>query len=64
MKDFVTFNVPGMVTNPNGNNEGFDSPSGESKPAPATAYTIPPVVWMIVFLAVGYFGLRWIMEDE
>lgn len=28
-----------------------------------TAYRIPPVIWMIVFLVVGYIGVRWVMED-
>lgn len=28
-----------------------------------TAYKIPPIVWMVVFLVVGYVGLRWVMED-
>lgn len=27
------------------------------------AYTIPLVVWMFVFLLVGYLGVRWILED-
>lgn len=59
----VMFSITGMATSPDGNNEGFDSPTGESKPAPVTAYTIPPVIWMIIFLVGGYLGLRYIMED-
>lgn len=42
--------------------QGFDSPEGESKPV-GSAYVIPPVLWMIVFLIGGYIGLRWVMED-
>lgn len=29
----------------------------------ATAYKIPPVIWMIFFLVVGYVGLRMVLED-
>ena len=27
------------------------------------SYTIPPVVWMFIFLAVGYVGLRMLLEE-
>lgn len=27
------------------------------------AYKVPPAVWCVVFLIVGYIGIRWIMED-
>jgi hypothetical protein len=27
------------------------------------AYAIPLVVWMFIFLILGYLGLRFIMED-
>jgi hypothetical protein len=29
----------------------------------AASYRVPPIVWMVVFLAIGYFGIRWVMED-
>jgi hypothetical protein len=29
----------------------------------AEAYAIPLVVWMFIFLIIGYLGLRYIMED-
>ncbi len=35
----------------------------EEGKAPAVAYKIPPVVWMIVFLIAGYLGMRFVMED-
>lgn len=28
-----------------------------------TAYKVPPVIWMVIFLIVGYVGVRWVMED-
>lgn len=60
----VMFQLPGGVNstvNPD-NNNGFDSPGGESKPV-MSAYKIPPAIWMIVLLVVGYVGLRYVMED-
>jgi hypothetical protein len=26
-------------------------------------YKIPPAVWILVFMLVGYVGMRWVMED-
>ncbi len=46
--------VPGGVPSTND--------AGGSLPAQAS-YVIPPVVWMFVFLVVGYVGLRMMMED-
>ena len=55
----VMFGLPGLNENTDTNNSGFDS-----APAPSMqAYTIPPVVWMILFLVAGYFGVRYFMED-
>jgi hypothetical protein len=51
---------------------GYDTPDAHpaSLAAENTAQTsevggfsIPPVFWMIVFLLVGYFGLRMILEE-
>lgn len=36
--------------------------AGGSMPVEAN-YTIPPALWMFVFLVVGYVGLRMLMED-
>ena len=59
----VMFQLPGGINDSVApDNQGFDSPAGESVPAAAT-YTIPPVVWMLIFLIGGYIGLRWVMED-
>lgn len=60
----VMFSLSSGVNNTvnTNNNNGFDSPGGEVKPE-MSAYKIPPVIWMIVLLAVGYIGLRWVMED-
>lgn len=59
----VMFNLPGGINDSVApDNQGFDSPSGESVPA-AQTYTIPPVVWVFFFLIVGYIGVRWVMED-
>lgn len=62
--DPVMFAVSGGIrenatTNVSGK---YDSPAGETA-ATGEAYKIPPVVWPIVFLIVGYLGVRWIMED-
>lgn len=59
----VMFSLPGGINDSVApDNQGFDSPEGESGPTSAT-YTIPPVVWIFVLLVGGYVGVRWIMED-
>lgn len=30
---------------------------------PTPAYSIPPAIWPLIFLAVGYVGLRLLLED-
>ncbi len=59
----VSFSPAGMVnkTVTEGPQEGLTAPEGAVNKA--GSYTIQPAVWMILFLAVGYIGLRWIMED-
>jgi hypothetical protein len=46
---------------------GYETPDAapyepESDPK-ATPYKVPPVAWMVIFLLVGYFGIRWLLED-
>lgn len=43
---------------PPGAFEGGDASNNEAKP-----YAIPPFVWMLAFLAIGYFGIRVLVED-
>jgi hypothetical protein len=40
------------------NVNGAEPPKGES-----IVYKIPPAFWILFFLAVGYLGMRYIMED-
>jgi len=51
---------------------GYDTPDAHpasvaaENTAPASdvgGYSIPPVLWMVLFLAVGYFGLRMILDE-
>lgn len=58
----VGISLPGLNQKTDDNNSGFNSPIGESSPD-MQAYTIPPVLWVIVFLIVGYIGIRYFMED-
>lgn len=59
----VMFRVPGGINDkPAPEVQAFESPEGDSKPV-GSAYSIPPVVWVLVFLIGGYLGVRWIMED-
>jgi hypothetical protein len=51
---------PGATTQPP-NMGDINSPVSQSGGA-AKSYTIQPVVWMFVFLIVGYLGLRWLNE--
>ncbi len=41
-------------------------PAGEevSSQAQKTAYKIPPALIMLAFLVIGFFGVRWIMEES
>ena len=49
------YNFPGPSAEPD------EGQAGGGMIAPA--YKIPPFFWMVAFLAIGYFGLRVIMED-
>lgn len=64
MEPPVMFGLPGGISASatDENNNGFDSPSGGSKPE-MSAYKIPPVLWMLILLIGGYVGLRYVMED-
>lgn len=50
---------------------GYDTQGQDSIPVSQSdvvgraqsTYKIPPIVWMFVFLLIGYFGLRMILED-
>lgn len=53
----VMLDLPGY-----GTNRPDDFKQDESK-LPAPVYTIPPAIWVVVFLVGGYLGIRWIMED-
>jgi hypothetical protein len=60
--DPVNFSLPGLSekVDPE-NNTGFNSIPDSS--VDMQPYTIPPVVWVIVFLVIGFFGIRWLMEE-
>lgn len=48
-------NLPGALPTISSNeSSGIDS---------GTTYTIPPVIWMFIFLIAGYVGLRMMLED-
>jgi hypothetical protein len=37
--------------------------NGEPPKGESVIYKIPPAVWILVFLLVGYLGMRFVMED-
>lgn len=37
--------------------------NGTSGMQEAAPYKIPPAAWMVIFLLVGYMGIRLILED-
>ncbi len=43
--------------------DAYDTPETSDQQSQAKPYKIPPVAWMIIFLVVGYFGLRMVLED-
>lgn len=48
--------------------QGYGNPENQfvdtsDKNTPAQVYKIPPVVWVPVFLVVGYMVIRKVMED-
>jgi len=53
----VMIGLPGY-----GNMKSAFQDTDETK-LPAAVYKIPPVVWPVLLLLVGYFGVRYIMED-
>jgi hypothetical protein len=53
----VLIDLPGY-----GSDRPDDFQQDETK-LPAPVYSIPPVVWVVLFLVIGYLGIRWIMED-
>lgn len=38
-------------------------PEGDGGQADESPYAIPPVIWILVFLALGYVLIRLVMED-
>lgn len=54
----VGFSVPGW-----GGKTDEPVPDGAGSQQAATPYKIPPVVWMVLFLVVGFVGVRMLMED-
>lgn len=56
----VLLDLPGYGVTSANNDSAFEQ--DESK-LPAPVYSIPPVVWVVLFLVGGYLGIRWIMED-
>ncbi len=60
----VTLDPGGNVrNNATENNQGvFDSVPVDSG-RDMSAYKIPPVIWIFVFLIGGYLGIRYLMED-
>lgn len=55
----VLLDLPGYgITG--GKEEAFEQ---DASKLPEPVYSIPPVVWVVVFLVGGYLGIRWIMED-
>jgi hypothetical protein len=46
---------------------GYDTPDAfpedETQKTEATPYAIPPVLWMLFFLFIGYIGIRFLLED-
>ena len=59
----VMFSLPGLNENTDTNNSGFNSPSGDEKAKTMEAYKIPPAIWMVLFLVVGYLIVRYVIED-
>jgi hypothetical protein len=55
--------IPGYDPSPNTRIPFTDNTGGSSVTDTKVDYKIPPVVWMFVFLVVGYVGLRLMMED-
>lgn len=58
----VMFSLAGYPPQEAGGGIPTTNDAGGSGPV-AQSYTIPPAVWMFVFLVVGYVGLRLLMED-
>ncbi len=61
MPQIVALDIPGYAQ---GLNPGIPATNdvGASAGLQSANYKIPPVVWMIAFLVIGYVGLRMMLE--
>lgn len=60
MNSVVSINLSDLV--PPGRGAVIEDGTDQG-PQEASAYKIPPVIWMVIFLTVGYLGVRMLMED-
>lgn len=63
MSGVVTVSIPGYAPGLAGQVRDTNDAGAVQAAPTAGAFRIPPVLWMFVFLVVGYVGLRMILED-
>lgn len=60
--NLTAFQIPGY--SPEGGEQVSADVVRESSDTTPKNYLIPPVVWMVIFLVVGYIGLSYLVEGE
>jgi len=63
MFNVTGFQIPGYNDATTGEPIGTDDAKETSGTTPKS-YIIPPVLWMVIFLVVGYIGLTYLVEGE
>jgi len=63
MMNVTGFQIPGYNNTVTGEPIGTDDAKEASGTAPKN-YMIPPVLWMVAFLIIGYVGLSFLVEGE
>jgi hypothetical protein len=63
MLNITGFQIPGYNDTTSGEPIGMEDAKEASNTAPKN-YIIPPVLWMVAFLVIGYLGLAYLVEGE
>lgn len=63
MNGVVSVAIPGYAPGLAGKIPANTNDMGATSTAATQVLRIPPVVWMFVFLVVGYLGLKMLLED-
>lgn len=61
LKAFQTLQIPGYSA-PSDSDSALNDGNAD-KAQKEQSYKIPPLVWMVLFLVIGYAGIRMLLEE-